>query len=347
MQLLKLFLTVSVLFVTASSNLTAKEAKSSSVVGKWNATAKTDNGERELVWDIKHNGDKLVGVSLDGENERKFDKVSYKDKKLILEVDFERDGNKGIIRVEAETKKFGQLDGEWSIVDEDGKEYLSGDVSAWKEISFESEWEAVAELPDDQKLEAVLHLKGKNSKLKGVLETDSSETKMEKIDVDEQTITLNFKLDYDGDELDCEIEAKPTSDDRLVGKWKVIDDDGDEELSGEIVAERRRSNLAGKWKVFAVVPDSEDFNGMLTLEFEDGKYAGNLKPSGASAIKLKSAKAEGDEFVFTLPFKHDEYEGTLTVEAKLSDNVLEGEWSFVDEDGEELGSEDFRATRKK
>lgn len=317
--------------------------------GVWKVKADTDDGGRDLKWVVKEEEGKLAGVSIDNDdgNERTFDRISIKEKKVVLEIDIEWDGNKGIIRVEVEEKTSGKLVGEWSIVGDDDTEYMSGDISAIKEVAFAGEWKSISELPDGSTHESVLQLKGKNATLKGLFEGDTRETEVDEISVKGRSLRLEFDFELGGNQIDCVIEAEAKGDDKLEGTWVVFGEDGGESAKGDWSAVRKRRGLAGVWDVVAVVPDSDEYNGTITLSQKDGKYSGSSKGSSGTTTKMSMVKFDGTKFEYSVPFDQDGYKGTIAVKAKRQeDGSLKGEWSFTSEDGSELARESWKATRR-
>ncbi len=318
------------------------------LTGVWNVMASTEEDVRELSWTFKKDGDKYSGISQDHENgdERKLDRITVKEKKVILEIDLEVDGNKGMIKVEAEEKGSGKLVGKWSIVGEDGNEFMSGDITAKKQVAFAGEWDLVAELPDGAEIESLLTLKGKNDALKGTFDGDLGETKIEDISAKDNELRMEFDLEIDGDTVHCVIEAEAKGNNELEGEWVAKDDDGDEIANGEMSAKRKPVGLAGTWKVVAAVPNDGEYNGTLTLTNENGKYAGTSKSDNGEPRALKTISVDDKKVKFTVPFERDEYTGTITIEATIKGDSLVGEWILTGSDGDEYARDEWKATRQ-
>ena len=318
------------------------------VAGVWNVTASTDNGERSLVWKFVKKDNKLSGTSVDEENgrERDFDRITIKEKSVTVEMDMEQDGRKGVIRVEAKAATASKLIGKWSIVGDDDTVYMSGELTALKEVGLAGMWEATSELQDGNTFETVLDLKGKNSSLKGTFESDFGETKIDKITAKDDAIRFTFDLEMNGTFLDCVIEATPDGDDKLIGKWIVMRDDGTEAAQGKWSAVRR-FDIAGEWQIVAIVPNAADYNASLTLKMKDSKYSGMSKNADGEERELTSVKFDGKTLEYSMEIDSGEYTGTITVVAKRTDDGgLDGEWAFTDDGGTELARESWKATRK-
>jgi hypothetical protein len=320
------------------------------LVGAWKVTASSDEGSRELTWTFSNDGDKLSGDSLDnGNSERRaLDRITVKGKEVKLEVDINQDGNQGTIVVEAEEESPGKLLGKWAIVGTDGTEYMSGKVSAVKEVQFEGEWVATATLPDGQTMESNMKLAGPNSALKGSVNGRAGEVELDKLTAKDRQLELAFDFEMDGNTIDCTIKAEAKDTTNLVGKWSVVGEDGAEMASGKWMAVRKAAGLAGVWDVVASVPDGADYNGTLTLTETNGKYAGETKSSGGEARSLSSAEINGESVKLTVPFEYQGITGTITINAKQTpEGSLKGEWVLTGNDGNELARETWTAVPRK
>jgi arylsulfatase A-like enzyme len=89
-------------------------------------------------------------------------------------------------------------------------------------------------------------LKGKDKKLSGTLVANENETGIDKIAVKGKSVRMEFKLDVEGDLRDIAIEATMESAKSLNGKWILLDSDGNEEVSGDWVAERTKDETSEK-----------------------------------------------------------------------------------------------------
>ena len=340
---------IAVAFGFSSIALADHHDKAADLTGVWNVMASTDEDVRELSWTFKKEGDKYTGISKDHENgdERNLDRITVKEKKVVLEIDLEVDGNKGIIKVEAEEKSAGKLVGKWSIVGEDGTEYINGDVTAKKVVEFAGDWDLVAELPEGGEVEAVLKLKGKNDSLSGVLDGDAGETKIDEISAKDNELRMEFDLDVDGDTIRVVVEANSKGTNKLAGVWVVVGDGGDEAAKGELSAKRKSKGLAGTWNVVAAIPDGGEYHGTLTLTSENGKYAGTSKSDDREPASLKTISVDAQKIEFTVPFERDGNTGAITVTANLKgDGSLKGEWVLTGSDGDEVARDEWKATRQ-
>ncbi len=320
------------------------------LVGSWKVTASSDEGARELTWTFSNEGNKLKGESRDNGNseQRVLDRITVNGKSVMLEVDINQDGNRGTIEVEAEEESPGKLVGKWAIVGDDGTEYLSGKITAVKEVRFEGEWVATATLPDGQTMESNMKLTGGNSALKGSVSGQAGEVELDKLTAKDRQLELEFDFEMEGNTIDCVIKAEAKDASNLVGKWLVVGEDGAEAASGKWTAVRKATGLAGVWDVVATVPDSADYNGTLTLTESNGKYAGESKNSAGEARTLSSVDVDSKSVKITVPFEYEGNTGTITINAKQTqDGSLKGEWVLTSDNGDEVAREAWTAVRRK
>lgn len=344
MHLAKTLFAIAISFA-ACTFVSADHHEGHALIGVWNATASTDDAERDITWTFKMDGDKVTGMSHDHENgdDRELDRITVKDKKVVLEIDMEQDGNKGVIKVLADLTTSRTLKGKWSIVGDDGQEYMSGDVEAVKEVAMAGQWNSVAELPDGSEHESVFEVKGKNKSLTGVIQGDDGEIKIEKVKATDEGLYCSFEFEMDGNTIPVIIEAKLDGENKLVGEWAVEDGGAD----GKWTATRKvKPTMAGEWDVTAEVEDSPNYRGTLVLQEADGKYTGTSKSADGDARKLTTASVDGKDVRFTVPFERDAYSGTIEIKAELDDDgKLVGKWS-LSSDGTEYASGKWEAERK-
>lgn len=340
-----------VLTLSIGSLIHAEKPESAvDLVGSWKVTASSDEGARELTWTFTNEGNQLKGDSLDiGNSDRRaLDRITVNGKSIKLELDINQDGNQGTITVEAEEESPGKLVGKWAIVGTDGTEYLSGKVSAVKEINFAGEWVATATLPDGQTMESNMILTGANSALKGSVNGRAGEVELDQVTAKARQLELAFDFEMDDNTIDCIIKAEAKDASNLVGKWLVVGDDGTEMASGKWTAVRKASGLAGVWDVVASVPDSADYNGTLSLTESNGKYAGETKSSDGEARSLSSVEVAKESVKISVPFEYQGIRGTITINAKQTpERSLKGEWVLTSDDGNELAREAWNAVRRK
>lgn len=320
------------------------------LAGVWNATASSDAGEREVTWTIKKNEDGYSGTSLDGESgeERDLDRIKVEEKKVTIEMDIEMDGVKGLIRVIAEEKETNKLKGEWLIAGADGTEFMTGGITAVKEVSvpLAGEWAAVSILPDGTELESTLVLSGENAKLEGLFKGENGELEIGKLTAEDKDLRLDFEMEIQGSPMNVVIESELKEDHLLKGKWIVKGADGNEAASGDWSAKREaESDYAGSWNVTAAVPDGSEYTGSLKLSKDEDGYSGSSESSDGTSKELNSVKIDDGKLLFTVDFDANEIIGIITVTAEeKEDGSFSGSWSLAS-DGNEVATDSWSATK--
>ncbi|MEZ6117255.1 MAG: hypothetical protein R3C28_11860 [Pirellulaceae bacterium] len=318
------------------------------LAGEWAVTASSDQGQRELTWKFKNEDGKLSGISVNAEDgdERNLDRITVLGNNVLLEIDINVDGNKGTIEVDAKEEGKGKLVGKWSILGEDGTEFMTGKVSALKHVAFAGKWATKAELPDGGVLDSVLELTGENGSLKGAFNGVDGKTEIDKLRANKRDLRLEFDFEMNGSTINCVVEAEAKEADKLVGKWIVLGEDGTEAASGNWSASRQSNSLAGTWNVVATVPNNADYSGTLELTEQDGDYSGKSTSSTGESRSLASIQVKDEDIEYTVPFEYDGNSGTITVKAKQTEKgKLKGEWILTGSDGNEWARDAWSATR--
>jgi hypothetical protein len=288
---------------------------------------------------------------VDGESgeERKLDRITVEEKKVTIEMDVEMDGVKGLIRVVAEEKEANTLTGKWLIAGADGTEFMSGELSAVKEmaVALAGDWNATSILPDGSELSSTLVLSGENAKLEGYFKSkDDNELKIGKLTSKDKGLRLDFEMDIQGTAMNVVIESELEDENKLAGKWIVKGADGSEAASGDWSAKRDAAkDYSGEWAVSAALPDGGKYTGTLTLTKNEDGYSGKSKSTDGTARELNSVKVDDGNIVFTSDFDANGATGIITVTAKeQEDGALSGSWSLAS-DGTEVATDSWTATK--
>jgi hypothetical protein len=317
--------------------------------GVWNATASTEEGERSITWTYAKDGDGYTGTSRDNESGdvTDLDRVLVDGEKLTVEVDFERDGSKGMIKVVAEQDKPGHLAGKWSMVGADGTVYAEGKVVADKEAkpSFAGAWKSVAKVPDNDDAEATLTIEDGESGMTAAFEDDLGNIlKIEKVKADGENLRMEFEMGTDI-VIKVVIEGKLDGADKIVGKWVLPEGEG---ASGAWQATRLAPDYADDWDVTAALPDGGEYTGVLTLAKDGDAYSGNSKSSTGEEATLASVTVSDEGAVnYTVSMERDGFSGKIIVNAKPdSDGALVGGWKLQSDTGEAVAEGAWKAVRK-
>ena len=239
---LNLFIGLIAIGATTGPPVDAQEgAGKSSVVGVWNVTATSDQGDQASVWTFQKKGDAITGeyLSSQSDEKREISNISFDGKELKFEIAVEYQGEALLLKANS-IVDGNKLKGEWSAVRGD-QELTSGSLVAEKKkvpAKFSGTWNTTATLPNGETMESSLHLKGKNSDLSGSLNPNDNETKLDRITVEGKAIRMEFAPEIQGESRNVVIEASLDSPKSLSGGWMLVDDSGEETASGDWKAER-------------------------------------------------------------------------------------------------------------
>ena len=104
-----------------------------SLAGTWETKASLPDGNtRPGTLVISGENGQFKGTASGDQGERKMDRIKWENGRLLMEIDVERDGRKGLIKVSASGTSADQLTGIWSANDETGNELMSGAWTAKK-----------------------------------------------------------------------------------------------------------------------------------------------------------------------------------------------------------------------
>jgi hypothetical protein len=220
------------------------------LIGSWNVTAETPEGDNDSVWTFTGSDGEISGSSVSGETG---ETSSFKDVKLdgdsvSFAIDIEAQGIELMLFIEAKLSDA-SLEGEWNALDLDGNNLASGTLAGdkvkqqqkkqvTKKDLFAGQWDSVAVLPDGNKSESLFSLTREDGKLTGFLDGDNGKTDFTSVEVSGKTILFAFTLEVQGVERDLEIEAELQGDGSLSGEWIVMQD-GAEAATGDWSATRK------------------------------------------------------------------------------------------------------------
>lgn len=333
----------------------AAAEESVSLLGTWKAIGDLpDGGTSESTITISVEGDAIKGVAVGNDgNERTIDRIKTDGKKVTLELDVERDGQKGIIRVKAEETRRGRIAGTWYLIDSEGEERADAPwvaerisepepESAASAPSIVGKWNAVATTQNGDELPSVVTFAGSPGKYTGKSVSERGETKFDSVKVKDKEVEVEMTLEINDSEVDVRIEAEMKEIDHLKGKWVIFNDSGEAALSGDWEAKRAlQLDLAGTWNVVAAT-DNGDNEHQAIFEKTDTGYKGRVESDNGS-IDYSSIKVEDNDVELVFAFG----EGTVKVAAEYTaKNTLKGKWTYFDSSDAEQASDTWVATRE-
>jgi hypothetical protein len=343
------------LLLASSLALADHHKKPVALEGIWKATAESDDGERKYTVTVAKKDKSLTGtsVSVESGNERKIDRISIKEKKVTFEYDVERDGDNGIIKVVADEKVAGKLEGKWTVEGADGTVLMSGPWSAEKEVEFSlaGEWDSVGTTKDGEKHPSQIVVSGSGASLKGEFASDNGNLKIDSAKLDGKNVHFAFVLDFDGTKVPTTIEAKATDDNTLEGKWIIKNETGEVAATGGWTAKRKLKPafaLAGSWDVVAALPENGEYKATLTIAKKGEAFIGSSKGDDGEPTELKTVTFDGAKLVYTLGIERNGQTRIITVSAvKEEDDTFKGRWSLAGEDKNEVAGDVWTAKREK
>ena len=123
------------------NSIHAQDSKKANVVGVWNVTADTDEGDRKSTWTIEKSGDAYKGefLSEDRLGKRNISNINLTGNKLTFEIEVESNGQQMLIQVDSMVDG-NKLTGTWAAVN-DGNELASGSLAAVKKADAKPDFD--------------------------------------------------------------------------------------------------------------------------------------------------------------------------------------------------------------
>lgn len=213
-------------------------------------------------------------------------------------------------------------------------------------VDLVGSWNVVASSENGSR-ELTWTFKKKNGKLHGISvnQEDGDERTFDRMSVDEKKVTLEVKIESDGQTGKIIVEAEEKSPGKLSGEWRVVTEDGSEYAAGDIVAKKQVS-FAGEWETVAELPDGETSESTLTLTGKNDGLKGKID-SESWSVELNKVSTEDERLRLHFEIEVDDTPLQITVKAKPEGNdKLVGEWVAKGEDGSDAAEGKWSATRK-
>ena len=322
----------------------ASAAPVASLVGKWNAVAKTDDGDEfpSLVEFAEDSG-KYSGSSTSDRGETKFDSVELSGKDVEVEMVLEPDGNKLDARIEATQKDEDHLEGKWVIFDNTGQQAATGDWMAERALVLDlaGTWDGIATTDNgDNKHQSVFEKADAGYKGKVMGEQGEADYTSVKVDGNEVVLEVPFG------EGSIKIAASYKEKNKLVGKWTFFDSSGSEAATSDWVAtkqveeEKVARSVTGEWAIAVTMGEFERAYGLRIASEGDDMKGIMIHPTKGD-LPCDLVTFEDGELVvkITRDFQGNDiefiYKGKLSDEGALSGTVVpkgyedqySGEWT--------------------
>jgi hypothetical protein len=229
-------LLVGIASVVAVMAVTADHHKEG-VAGVWYGTGVGPNGEEsESTLTITEKDGKLSATSVNEQGDSTdFDRITFKDSKLAGEIDFDQNGQEGVLGVKASLNKKGEFKGNWYANDADGNELYTGDWTLVRALDkvVVGDWNVVA-ITDDGELEHEISITKSGYKYSGSVNSDQGSLEIEKISVKKNKLSYEFTFG-DGS---VKVTAALMGAKKLAGEWAYFDDSDQEVGKGEWTAKK-------------------------------------------------------------------------------------------------------------
>ncbi len=205
------------------------------VTGAWHGVGVGPNGESsESTLTVSKKDGKLLGTSENDQGvERDLSRVEFDGKGLVAEIDFDQNGQKGVLGVKAKLNDKGGLKGNWYAKDDSGTELYTGEWSAVRALNkvIAGRWKVVAER-DNGDNEHELEINKAGQSFTGAVVGDSGSAELESFKVKKNQLSFEFPFG----EGTVKVAATQMGPKKLSGKWTYFDSAGTDLGSGNWTA---------------------------------------------------------------------------------------------------------------
>ncbi len=313
------------------------------ILGKWLIKAETPNGPLEIEFDLKQEGNQLVGTAALMQGVVPLSAVKYEEPNLTAELALGGNSYRML-----GTLKEGKFTGTWEQIGGDVKGTWTAERRATPPTSgtaasgISGSWNSISVTPNGE-LALGLDLIQDGEKVTGSLSSERGSVPLQAATFKDNK--LQFDVDLGGTVYRVEGTLKEN---RFDGKWYPVA--GGE--GGTWNATRKTAVpvpagappqpvtapavIEGTWQSTAVTPDG-DLPFQVVFKQADGVLSGQIIESDGTLTLKKVTFADSK-----LSFEVDYMGGTYRIDATLADGKLSGKWSSVS--GSETGT--WSAVRK-
>ena len=205
-------------------------------LGTWEVSAAMDLETRDSTLLITKTEEGLKAVITPDEGDvMTMTRATVDGKTLTIELDFEQDGQAGIIGAKASLNEKGALSGKWYVRDTNGQEWMTNDWEAARSVkaSLGGKWAVVARTQDND-MEHEIVFANEANKWTATAQSGQGSADFEKV----RAMKDNLRLEMPWGDGKVRINAKLTAADRFKGAWTYVDEFGDEAATGDWIAEK-------------------------------------------------------------------------------------------------------------
>ena len=192
------------------------------VTGAWLGVGVGPNGESsESTMTISKKDGKLVGTSENDQGvKRDLSRVEFDGKAFVAEIDFDQNGQKGVLGVKAKLSDKGEFKGNWYAKDDSGTELYTGEWSAVRALNkvIAGRWTVIAET-DNGDNEHELEINKAGRSFTGTVVGDSGSAKLESLKVKKNQLSFEFPFG----EGTIKVAATQKGPKKISGKWTYFD----------------------------------------------------------------------------------------------------------------------------
>ena len=315
MKRLQSFLFFSFLLI-AAGNLQAQ-----SPAGTWKWSTDMQGQTINSVLHLEVDGENVTGTYSDQNIEEEIEDGKLKDGKVSFNMITEVNGTDIYVEWEG---KVGNDAIEGTVALEAGGQKMDG--VDWKANRYvgtsevAGTWNFVFTAADGNEYKPVLTVVDKGGKLSArFVGDDDEEAEVENLKLDDNTLSFDLTLDYNGSELELTYNCKPRGNE-ITGtiEYSVGGNTGDFEIKAtrKVLAKALRP-LLGNWDFSMVTPDGVTVTPVLTLSDKGGELAVKLVNDGES-YELENVEVKAGELSFEFTTDHDGNEIELSWKSKLS-----------------------------
>src|SRR5262245_20554234 len=275
-------------------------ASAANINGKWKGKIEFNGESIDLVYDLKADGNKLVGNVTGPAGTLDLEEGKVDGDKISFQISF------GDFHIKHDGKL---VDGKFEItshLDQGDQKYT---ITRGPDLN--GVWKGKAEFPGGQIMELTYTLKVEGGKLTGNVETERGKIEMSDTKLTDDGFTFNTKR---GD-VNVAHEAK-WNDGKIT--IKVHTSNGDREYTLTRAAESKATNIAGAWQTTIRLDDGTELPLKYNYKIDGGKLTGTVE-GPAGPIDIKEGKVDGNKISYKLTIMDNDvsYEGQAA-DSKIS-----------------------------
>lgn len=314
-------------------------AADDSISGRWKLIYKVENEAKPYDLVLRQEGAKVAGDLISPRTGRKDPLSSGSLEGSALKLEIKRQSGE-TFSVDAQRKGPSRFEGKLTI---NGQQVTEVSLTREAPSAIAGKWNAISKGDGGQEYPSTLELTEEGGALKGKTVGGLGTIALDSVKFNEGKLEFQVTLPIDGNNIPFVVLAELKDQNRLVGRWKTRDAD----FNGEWTATREAAappappapvpapapqpaaaskDLAGTWHGVVETPEGRK-SVAIELAVEGAKLSGKVHTS-KGAIEIKDGKASERKVDFSFPYRTNEGDIQIKVEAQLEGGVLKGKWSI-------------------